>query len=330
MSPEQAASEPIDGRSDLFSLGSVLYLLLTGKRAFDAQGVAAILTRVALLDPPLPGRIVPDLPPDLDYVVARALAKAPAFRYPDGRTLAEDLTDIGEARPPRHRSSWTAPARAEGTIVSESTHPEPETTDLRSHTRPTLPGGAPTLREGSRPLLFVGVAGGLALAAGLLLLPGRRPEARPPGPSSPPPADGEAQTQPGPTPEPSESPRVRLWPPAFGLGAPARLDVELEHGVRSGRLRVFVDDEAVLEKELGAPVKKKIVFYKMRKQVLRESLDVRPGEHVVRVQVTMGDDTWSERLKGTFESGRSRKLVANFGGIIGKELELGWGASPSR
>ena len=67
----------------------------------------------------------------------------------------------------------------------------------------------------------------------------------------------------------------------------------------------------------------------MRKQVLRQIFDLPAGSHVVRVQVAMGGEIWSERIKGDFESGKSRKLVATFGGIIGKELELVWGESPA-
>ena len=119
-----------------------------------------------------------------------------------------------------------------------------------------------------------------------------------------------------------------LWPPRLTvLPAPAHLQLELEHGLKSGTLKVFVDDSVALERDLSAPIRKKIIFYTLRKQLLRETLDVRPGEHQVRVQISDGEDLWSERIFGLFEGGKTRRLVANFGGIIGKELELVWGAS---
>ncbi len=322
MSPEQAASGTVDGRSDLFSLGAVLYLLLTGRRAFDAQGVPAILARVAHQDPPLPSRVVPGLPQDCDYLVARALAKNPGQRYPDGRTFAEDLADVAEGRAPRHRSGWSAPARADGTLVAEALTPEPETADLRQASRPTLAGAAPTLRRGSGGRL--GLAG-LAIAAvvGAAFYLGRGRTVPAPVVALPAPT----LETPSPTAPPSTEAASGLWPTSLTLtAAPARLEFQLEHGLRTGGLKVFVDDALVLERELGAPVRRKIVFYKQRRQLLRESFDVQPGEHVVRVQVTMDGETWSQRIRGEFESGKARKLVSSFGGIIGKELDLGWGA----
>jgi serine/threonine-protein kinase len=101
MSPERARDEPVDARSDLFSLGVVLYELLTGKRPFRGSDVAAILMRVSSEDPPPPTKLTADLPVAVDGIVARALAKAPSDRYPDGETLARDLEDVLEGRPPR-------------------------------------------------------------------------------------------------------------------------------------------------------------------------------------------------------------------------------------
>src|SRR4029453_5362873 len=94
MSPEQANGDLVDGRSDLFSLGSILYLLLTGRRAFDADTIPTILARVAHRDPPAPSPFAPSLPRALDYLVRRALAKRRSDRYPDARTLAEDIADM--------------------------------------------------------------------------------------------------------------------------------------------------------------------------------------------------------------------------------------------
>src|SRR6185295_10050623 len=93
MSPEQAMGEAVDGRSDLFSLACVLYVMLTGERAFDGPSVPTILAMIAHKDVPAPSSRVPDLSRDVDAVLARALAKDPAQRYPDGHTFADDLED---------------------------------------------------------------------------------------------------------------------------------------------------------------------------------------------------------------------------------------------
>jgi serine/threonine-protein kinase len=109
MSPERAREEPVDARSDVFSLGAVLYELVTGTRPFAARDVATILMRVAHDDPQAPSRLNPQLPADVDRVVSRALAKVPAKRYPDAQTLAEDLDDILQGRAPHHLGPATLP-----------------------------------------------------------------------------------------------------------------------------------------------------------------------------------------------------------------------------
>ncbi len=121
MSPEQALSQPVDGRSDLFSLGSMAYTMLTGSHAFEADAVPLILNRVAYSEPPPPSQLADGLPTSLDYVVARTLAKPPESRYAEGQTMAEDLEDALAGRVPRHQAGWQAPLRTGGgTVVSQS------------------------------------------------------------------------------------------------------------------------------------------------------------------------------------------------------------------
>jgi serine/threonine protein kinase len=109
MSPEQALGRKIDHRVDLFALGAVLHEMLTGQPAFGAKTLSKVVGNVVLLDPGQPSALVPGLPPEVDYIVARALAKDRAFRYPDGRTMAEDAADVLAGRMPRHREGWQPP-----------------------------------------------------------------------------------------------------------------------------------------------------------------------------------------------------------------------------
>jgi hypothetical protein len=123
MSPEQAQGQPVDPRSDLFSLGTITYALLTGASPFEAANVPAILARVASLDPPPPSTVVKGLPPEVDVLVARAMARDPESRYPTGQMLAEDFDDVRSGRPPRHAADWKPSNRGAATVVSPPSVP---------------------------------------------------------------------------------------------------------------------------------------------------------------------------------------------------------------
>src|SRR4051812_27295075 len=94
LSPEQAQGLPVDDRSDLYSIGVVLYEMLTGRLPFDGDSAVTIaLKQVA--EPPVPPRaIVPSVPPELEAVVLRALAKAPAQRFQDADEMITVLDRV--------------------------------------------------------------------------------------------------------------------------------------------------------------------------------------------------------------------------------------------
>jgi eukaryotic-like serine/threonine-protein kinase len=91
MSPEQVAGQPVDQRSDIFSLGIVLHEMLTGARLFAGEDAPQIMHNVVHVEHEPPTRLKPGLPAMLDFVVARALKKDPALRYQDAFELSADL-----------------------------------------------------------------------------------------------------------------------------------------------------------------------------------------------------------------------------------------------
>lgn len=122
MSPEQCRGEPGDVRSDIYSLGIVLYEMITGNVPYDADTPLAVVLK-HLNDPlPLPARVVPDLPAAVQQVVLKALAKAPEDRYESAAALYEAFAAaVGEReeleKPGGTVPAASAPARSAGPAV---------------------------------------------------------------------------------------------------------------------------------------------------------------------------------------------------------------------
>jgi serine/threonine-protein kinase len=91
MAPEQIVGQPFDHRADIFSLGLVLYEMLTGVKPFAGEDIPELTFKVANIAAKPPSHIVADLPAVLDYIVARALQKRPDERYQTAGELARDL-----------------------------------------------------------------------------------------------------------------------------------------------------------------------------------------------------------------------------------------------
>lgn len=91
MSPEQIQGKVLDGRSDQFSLGVLLYQMLTGRLPFDAPNAHSMLYQILHTEPERPGAVSSALSPAVDRVLGRALAKEPADRYPTCAALAQEL-----------------------------------------------------------------------------------------------------------------------------------------------------------------------------------------------------------------------------------------------
>jgi predicted Ser/Thr protein kinase len=99
MSPEQAASAPVDGRSDIYALGVVGYLAVSGRLPFESANLPALLVQQATETAPSVMRVAPGLPPALAQTIDRCLARDPAGRFADGEALAAALAPAVDTRP---------------------------------------------------------------------------------------------------------------------------------------------------------------------------------------------------------------------------------------
>jgi len=129
MSPEQIEGKELDARSDIFSLGAVLYEMVTGKKAFEGKSQLSVASAILESEPAPISSIKPMAPPGLDHVVRKCIAKAVEERWQSAADLASELKWISESsaqvrtdqlatRPPQSTCSWVTRALALVTLVA--------------------------------------------------------------------------------------------------------------------------------------------------------------------------------------------------------------------
>lgn len=107
MAPEQARGMPVDGRTDIYALGVILYRALTGVLPYKGETFTEVLARLLTEEPPSPSQTAPEarIPARLEQLIIKAMAKEPAARHADMERLEADLAAFEEANPAPQQSS---------------------------------------------------------------------------------------------------------------------------------------------------------------------------------------------------------------------------------
>src|SRR5262249_38947823 len=124
MSPEQARGEPLDERSDVFSLGTTFFHVFTGRMPFDGPGPAEVIRQIAAAEPPRLAEVAPDLPVPLAVIVGRMLAGRREERYQDVAVLLSDLESYVTRGLLPASESGSFPAADGGAVVAAPTGQE--------------------------------------------------------------------------------------------------------------------------------------------------------------------------------------------------------------
>ncbi|HTN27398.1 MAG TPA: protein kinase, partial [Burkholderiales bacterium] len=193
MSPEQFLGTPVDGRSDIFSCGVILYQFLTGERPFSGA-VTTIMHKVLKEDPLPPSALNTTLPPAWDAVVKRAMAKNPGDRYQRAAQFAADIAAAAEGRTPSAVSSSAdatiVDARADSTVVDSPTarlmRGEKDSSAVPKDAAPSSGAASAAAAQPAprkQPIaLFVGAAAVLlviVVGGGMYFMGGKKPDPAP-------------------------------------------------------------------------------------------------------------------------------------------------------
>jgi serine/threonine protein kinase len=180
LAPEQVEGAPLDGRSDLFSVGVVLWEALTGTRLFQGEGAMEICAQILFRDAPRPSAVRSGIPADLEAVTMKLLARDPGARYATAERAIDDLARCAD-HPRDGRSDLVrllasrfpaeATPRSRGPTPSEHPTGSRDTAQLRAARRPSTLGAAasqwsprPSQRSDRRRWLVGAIAAAAAVS----------------------------------------------------------------------------------------------------------------------------------------------------------------------
>ena len=285
MSPEQVAGDPVDGRSDLFSLGIILYCVLAGEKPFTGENPTTVMFNITYKEPVPASQLNPSLDPRFDYVLERALAKDPARRYQRGQEFADDLEDLCHGRAPRSQVGTLTGADVQSTVMQKALPPLPPQAEREACLPTRWPRKAAVaaafasqLSRHARVVLGrVPWQVTLALVATSLVLFAFR---------------------------------------SIGPAKTANLEIHCVHSFRAANLFVWVDKDLVYEGKLAGTVKKRMGFIKTVQGSFLDTLALAPGRRVIRVQVASKDEGYNQtkEVEGEWVQDGKKTLEIGFSG----------------
>ncbi len=184
ISPEQVVGRPVDARSDVFSLGAVLYEVLTGTPPFEGTALDEILHNVINVSPDPPTSRNRSLPAAFDAIVVRALAKHPDHRYQSAREMSADLRQLALVGPRNAFGAAAAQKRPAATQPGDSTvvidPPADGDTEGNAEEYPAFDDGSAPARRGWRsPFVRYGVPAALLVAVAWAMYSAQAPRSVP-------------------------------------------------------------------------------------------------------------------------------------------------------
>ncbi|PYX32240.1 MAG: hypothetical protein DMG77_04205 [Acidobacteria bacterium] len=347
MAPEQLSGEGVDGRSDIFSLGVILYAMVTGHSPFHGNSATTVCFKVVNRDPVPASAFDLDLPRTLDAVIFRAMAKDPADRYQRGAEFANDLRGLRmQYKPGSTTISMGSLARATtGSFqVSSSTTARAAAAGKANHffgaalrqtpLRDILLGAALTV-------LVIGVAipakeaflspkATAIQAAGVdqdgaqdTSVASRRNQ-KPPVPKV---SENEAASSSGNSAAPNSAPKnakplkLQTASRSAGKSQPkavivptATLELAVQHQFKEATLSIWIDDQLAVTRPLHGGTQKRLVVFNGIRGVGSESIQVPAGTHTLRLRAQTSDQSidLSKTVSAEFVGGGVKNLQVTF------------------
>jgi serine/threonine-protein kinase len=349
MSPEQLNGDEVDGRSDLFSLGVILYTVLTGYRPFQGNSAMTVSFKVVNKEPVPASVLDTDLPPGLDYIISRAMAKDPAQRYQRGMEMVLDIQELREGREPWSKTKQPGSLGGVNAAQGSNTVTKSRATAPRLvKTRPRLskpgqsPGGSAVenVFEKLNKLPFAAAL----LLAGVLVFglqvrhfisaqkalatnPVSEKAAEPSAIVAEAPPMKQAAAAPvakkltlravnRPVSRAERTPSTTGSPSPASAPAisPALLDIQVDHKFAEAHLTIWVDDRMSYTHLLeGADKKHMVVFHKVQGHEFH-AMQVPLGKHRLRVRVESPVASYDQSgiVTGEFSADKEQMLRINF------------------